>query len=260
MLKKRIIAVITISDNLVVQSFNYNKILPLGKPEIFLENFNRWNADEIIINDISRSRNKLGPNFDLIKKIGKMKISTPITYMGGISNFTEANRVINLGFERIAVDKLFHENPDEIVKIAKNIGSQAIIISMPVQFKNNSILQYDYILKKTFKLEEKKIFKFRKYFSEIMIADYKNEGDPNAFDLRLIKKFKSLFNDIKILPFGGISENTQLFKILSLSNTSGVCISNFLSYTEHSIQKYKLFLEKKKINCIRPPEFEKNFI
>ena len=93
-----------------------------------------------------------------------------------------------------------------------------------------------------------------------MIADYKNEGDPNAFDLRLIKKFKSLFNDIKILPFGGISENTQLFKILSLSNTSGVCISNFLSYTEHSIQKYKLFLEKKKINCIRPPEFEKNFI
>ena len=74
------------------------------------------------------------------------------------------------------------------------------------------------------------------------------------------RKFKNLFNDIKILPFGGISENTQLFKILSLSNISGVCISNFLSYTEHSIQKYKLFLEKKKIDCIRPPEFEKNFI
>ena len=53
MFKKRIIGVITIYNNLAVQSFSYSKILPLGNPKILLENLDRWNTDEIIILDFS---------------------------------------------------------------------------------------------------------------------------------------------------------------------------------------------------------------
>ena len=52
MLKKRIIAVLIISDNLVVQSIGFRKYLPVGKPEIAVEFLNEWGIDEIILLDI----------------------------------------------------------------------------------------------------------------------------------------------------------------------------------------------------------------
>jgi cyclase len=39
MLKKRIAAVIIVKDNIVVQSINFKKYLPVGKPAIALEFF-----------------------------------------------------------------------------------------------------------------------------------------------------------------------------------------------------------------------------
>ena len=47
MLKKRIIANISISDGIVVQSFGFQKKLPLGRPEAFVKNLDRWMVDEI---------------------------------------------------------------------------------------------------------------------------------------------------------------------------------------------------------------------
>ena len=52
--------------------------MPLGKPEILAENLDRWGADEIIIQCIDRSSQKLGPDFDTLALIGKQGISTPI--------------------------------------------------------------------------------------------------------------------------------------------------------------------------------------
>ena len=46
--------------------YNY---LPLGKVECMVKNFDRWNSDEILINCIDRSKKKIGPDFELLKKM-----------------------------------------------------------------------------------------------------------------------------------------------------------------------------------------------
>ena len=63
MLKKRLIASVCVKNNIAVQSISYSKYLPLGLPEIIVENLARWQADEILINFIDRSLKKLGPDF-----------------------------------------------------------------------------------------------------------------------------------------------------------------------------------------------------
>ena len=106
MFKKRIIGVITIYNNLAVQSFSYSKILPLGNPKILLENLDRWNTDEIIILDFSVTKENKGPNFEIIKELGQTIKNTPVAYGGGIRNAGDAIRIINMGFERVIVDNL----------------------------------------------------------------------------------------------------------------------------------------------------------
>ena len=86
MKKKRIIGVVTVKDGWAVQSFGYKRFLPLGKPEILAKNLDDWGADEILINDIDRTKKFKEPNFKLLEKISDLKLSTPIIYSGGIKN------------------------------------------------------------------------------------------------------------------------------------------------------------------------------
>jgi cyclase len=260
MLKKRIIATVSISDGIVVQSFGFKKKLPLGRPEAFVKNLDRWMVDEIIINDFSRSKNNQNPNFDMIKQIGSIKKNTPITYSGGISNADEAARIINYGFERIALDNLYIKNPNEIKAIAKKIGSQAIIVSIPLKIYRRKLYHYNHVDKISEQLNFGKLDSYGNYFSELMLIDYLNEGKKNSFNSKIIDEFCKKNKKLKIIPFGGISENKQVHKIIKSKQVTALCIGNFLNYIENSYQLYKEFLINKKIKNIRAASYKKNFI
>ena len=60
--------VVNIKDGFVVQSFGFNKYLPLGKPECLIENLDRWGADEILLNIMDLSSKSLGPDLRLLEK------------------------------------------------------------------------------------------------------------------------------------------------------------------------------------------------
>tara|TARA_A100001011_G_scaffold393858_1_gene484802 strand:- start:3128 stop:3913 length:786 start_codon:yes stop_codon:yes gene_type:complete len=261
MLKKRIIGTIVIYEELVVQSFGFKRKLPLGKPEIFIENLDRWGVDEIAVLDISASKLSNGVNFDLLKKIGNVNKNTPIAYGGGIKSKKDAVDIINLGFERVILDNLFINNSDEIKKISRSIGSQAVIISLPLSVgKANTLLHYDYLKKISNTLETSKIINNRNYFSEIMLIDYKNEGYFQSFSKNLLKKFLDKDLKVPLLVFGGISHNKQIEFFLNQKEVMGVCIGNFLNYKEHTVQTYKDFLMNKKTNFIRDKSFYKNIL
>ncbi|MFN8967222.1 MAG: HisA/HisF-related TIM barrel protein, partial [Pseudanabaena sp.] len=109
MLKKRLIGVVTIKDGWAVQSFGYQRYLPLGKPECLIKNLDRWGADEILVQVIDRSRQKIAPDFSLLERIGKLGLSTPLIYGGGIRNVDDGVKAIHYGADRLVVDALLHD-------------------------------------------------------------------------------------------------------------------------------------------------------
>ena len=132
MVKKRLVGVVTIRNGLAVQSFSYKYYLPLGNPLCIIQNLDRWGVDEILIQVTDRSVNQLGPDFELLNKLGEIKISTPIIYCGGIRNANDADNVIKHGSDRIALDHLLMNSNSELVKISKVLGSQALIACLPL--------------------------------------------------------------------------------------------------------------------------------
>ena len=82
MLRKRLIAVVTVLDGLAVQSFGYQRYLPLGKPECLVENLDRWGVDEIFVQVIDRSARNLGPDLGLLLRLGSLGLETPLIYGG----------------------------------------------------------------------------------------------------------------------------------------------------------------------------------
>ena len=69
MLKKRIIATLTVLDGIVVQSIGFKKYLPVGRPSVAVEFLNKWGIDEIVLTDISARRNQKNPSYETYKAL-----------------------------------------------------------------------------------------------------------------------------------------------------------------------------------------------
>ena len=238
MIKKRLVSSIIYKDDSVVQSFNYKTFLPIGSIESSVKNLNRWNADEILILSIERSKKKIGPDFDLLNKIKNLKIETPIIYGGGISNLDDAKKVIALGADRIVVESIIDTNYSQFEEISKNIGKQSIILSMPLSInQDNEIRFFDHKTQKEYEISDNFIKAIKDdLISEILISDYKNQGTMNGFDLRIIKKL-NYTNDL--ILSGGIYKKNDFKKIFRDKRVVASAVGNNLNYGEHRIQKFK---------------------
>lgn len=252
MLKKRLIGVVTVKNGLAVQSFNYGRYLPLGKPEYLVENLDRWGADEILVQVIDHSTKNLGPDFKLLSRLGAMGLETPLIYAGGIRSVEDGVKLVQAGADRIVLDTLLHEDLLQIKKLSEHLGAQALIASLPLSLEESRIVWLNYRTRKSSILGDDVLHMMRTgVISEVLITDWLHEGIHGGFERRLIEQFP--LKDVPIIAFGGISEQEQMCDLLQLPCITAVAVGNFLSYREHAIQNYK---EALKIMPLRPATYK----
>ena len=237
MIKKRLIAAVIIRENLVIQSIEFKKFLPIGSIECVIKNLNRWQADEILILSIDRSKNKLGPNLQILSKIKKLSVHTPIIYGGGISSAHDAKEVISLGADRIILENVVQNDFKNFIKISETIGAQSIILSMPLSISKGTLLFYNYKIRKEEKINNNFYEAMEKnLFSELLIIDYKNQGLMKGFNEQLLKKFNK---KIPLILYGGIHPKKNFMRLFSDKRGVATTIWNSLNYGKHKIQKFK---------------------
>lgn len=238
MLRKRLIGVITVKDGWAVQSFGYQRYLPLGRPECLAENLDRWGADEILVLCIDRSCRQLGPDFALLQRLSGLGLSTPLTYGGGIRSVEDAGAVIQLGADRIGLDALLRDAPERVLTIAERLGAQALIAVLPLSLKSGKLEWLDYRHHTSQPLDASLLSLLAEgVISEALIVDWQHEGRPRAFDLELIRSFP--LSEVPLLAFGGLSDPAQMRQLLVLPRVAAVAVGNFLNYREHAIQSLR---------------------
>lgn len=238
MLKKRLVGVVTVKNGWAVQSFGYRRYLPLGKPECLVENLDRWGADEILVQIIDRSMENSRPDFELLERLGKLGLETPLIYGGGIRSVADGVKLIQLGADRIVVDALLHEDLFSVRGLSERLGAQALIASLPLSWNGNSLMWLNYRFKTSTLIPDDVLDLIQSgVISEILISDWEHEGMPGGFEQKLVEEFP--LNEASIIAFGGLSKPEQIRVLLHSPRVTAVAIGNFLSYREHAIQEYK---------------------
>src|SRR5437899_2670548 len=131
MLKKRIIGCLVVKNGIVVQSIGFNKYLPVGKPTIAVEYLNRWGIDEIVLVDISATKNKQQPNYKMYKELSA-KCYVPLAIGGGITHIGQVTELMHCGADKVIINKTALEIPDFISQTARVFGNQCVIIAIDV--------------------------------------------------------------------------------------------------------------------------------
>lgn len=253
MLKKRLIGVITIKNGWAVQSFGYERYLPLGRPEVLAENLDRWGADEIVLQCIDRSKGGFGPDLDTLKKVASKGLGTPIIYIGGVRTLEDGMKVIQSGADRLALDSLLHDSPEVVVELSHKLGAQALIGSVPLSMGDSGARLYDYRVGEERDFSSKFLDLIKaKVISELMVIDWQGDGHKNGFKTELLETLPVL--GLPLIVFGGLSSAKKVRQVLSRGEVSAAAVGNFLNYKEHAIAEYKKQLSELPIRMISASE------
>ena len=105
MLRPRIIPCLLIHQGGLVKTQCFKGGKYLGDPINAVKIFNEKEADELMVLDIDATRLALEPNFDLISKISA-ECRMPLCYGGGVKTAQQAERIIDMGVEKVAIAQL----------------------------------------------------------------------------------------------------------------------------------------------------------
>jgi imidazole glycerol-phosphate synthase subunit HisF len=134
MLRPRLIPCLLVSDGGLVKTVSFRQPKYVGDPINAVKIFNEKEADELIVLDIDATARNRGPNLRLITQFAA-ECRMPLCYGGGIKSIEQAVQIIGLGVEKIAISSAAMENPQLISMIAKEIGSQSVVVVLDVRKK-----------------------------------------------------------------------------------------------------------------------------
>ena len=134
MILPRIIPCLLIKDGGLVKTVKFSNPKYVGDPINAVKIFNEKKVDELIVLDIDATKKKVDPNYNLIRKIAE-ECRMPLCYGGGIKSIAQAEKIIGLGVEKVAISSSAVYNPDLLSKISKKLGNQSMVLVLDVKKK-----------------------------------------------------------------------------------------------------------------------------
>src|SRR5262245_52897526 len=199
----RTIPVLLLSKNGMVKTRSFSKPRYLGDPINAVKIFNEKMVDELILPDIdATAQNKI--EFDWIQD-AVSEAFMPIAYGGGLSSVDQCARILASGVEKVIINTAAVERPALIQEIAKQFGSQAIVVS--IDARRNRWQQWKAYIRgasKQTKYSPAALAQICEQLGagEIFLTSVAREGSFDGYDIDLIRSVTSVVG-IPVIANGG---------------------------------------------------------
>lgn len=138
MFAKRIIPCLDCKDGRVVKGIQFVNLRDAGDPGELAEMYNHEGADELVMLDISASREGRATLMDTVKRVAR-RLFIPLTVGGGVRALEDARRLLSAGADKVAVNTAAAQTPEVVSVIAENYGRQAIVVAIDARRRGASV-------------------------------------------------------------------------------------------------------------------------
>ena len=157
----------------------------------------------------------------------------PLCYGGGIKSPEQAQRIFNLGVEKIAISSAAIENPNIVSEIAERVGNQSVVVVLDIKKKLFGN-KYSVLTHNGKKESEINPFEFAKRLEvlgagEIVINSIDNDGVMKGYDFELINRIRDEIT-IPMTVLGGAGCYDDLGEVIKQHGIIGVAAGSLFVF------------------------------
>lgn len=232
MLRPRIIPCLLVKDKGLVKTVNFKNPKYVGDPINAVRIFNEKEVDELIVLDIDATLEKRGPDYNMIEHLaGECRM--PLCYGGGIRTAEQAQRIIGLGVEKVAISSAAIENPELITIIAEIIGNQSVVVVLDVKKRllGDVYEVWTYNGRRaTGKYPSELALQMEILGAgEIVISSIDNEGLMKGYDLALVDKIQEAIS-VPLTVLGGAGSLRDIGQLINKYGAIGAAAGSLFVF------------------------------
>jgi len=184
----------------------------------------------------------------LVTRIAR-RINIPFTVGGGIGSIDDVSLLLQCGADKISVNTAAVRNPQLITDLAKQFGSQCIVLAIDTDFENGD--WYVYLNGGREKTDVKTIDWAKKGVAlgagEILLTSMKHDGAKDGFALDITRAVSEAVN-VPVIASGGAGTMQHFVDVFREGKADAALAASIFHYNEIAIPELK--------NCLKANEIE----
>ena len=206
----------------------------VGDPINAIKIFNDKEVDELILLDITATKERRKPNFEMIAEVAS-ECFMPLAYGGGIATIEDARRILKSGVEKVIFNTAAHNDPAVIRQATIEFGSQAVVVSIDV--KRKLLGRYEVFIEAGSAGTGVNPVEYAQRMQELgagelFINAIDKDGTMSGYDLELIDKVLHAV-DVPVIFCGGAGSVNDFAAAAGIGATAMAAGAMFVFYGPH---------------------------
>lgn len=247
MLAKRIIPCLDIKDGQTVKGINFLDIKNVGDPVELGARYAAMGADELVFLDITATHEKRKTLSELVQRIARV-INIPFTVGGGISSVEDVAYLLTCGADKISVNSAAVRNPQLIQDLAKQFGSQCVVLAIDTKFQEGD--WYVYLNGGRIATDIKTIDWAKQAVElgagEILLTSMNHDGTKDGFALDITRAVSEAVN-VPVIASGGAGKMEHFVDVFKEGKADAALAASIFHYNEIGIPELKSYLKNQSI-------------
>lgn len=243
--KNRLIATLLVSAGDVVQTRRFKRTNMVGSAFTAVDFFNSWTVDEIMVLEISQTHDYLEKFAVIVEELSR-RCFVPLTVGGKIADIGMVSRYTRAGADKVVVNTNAVRNPSLITEIARDFGTQCVVLSIDAQPDPSLPSGYRVMIDNGREPTPLDALAWaheavRRGAGEIMVNSLENDGDKRGYDLALVRLIADAV-PVPVIAMGGVGKWEHLVEGIREGHADAAAAGNIFHYAEHSTKKAKEFM------------------
>ncbi len=240
-LARRIIPCLDVKDGRVVKGISFVQLRDAGDPVEQAAAYDAQGADELCYLDISASPEGRATLVDIVARTAD-QIFAPLTVGGGVRSIADAERLLEAGADKIAVNTAALRRPELVAAIAARFGTQAIVVAVDAKREGAAWGVFSHGGRTPEGLDAldwcRRVADLGA--GELLVTSMDRDGTGTGYDLELVAAVANAVS-IPVIASGGVGDLAHLAAGLE-AGADAVLAASIFHFGKHTIGEAKRYL------------------
>ncbi|HPM12054.1 MAG TPA: imidazole glycerol phosphate synthase subunit HisF [Bacteroidales bacterium] len=248
MLAKRIIPCLDIKDGRTVKGVNFLELRDAGDPVELGAMYAEQGADELTFLDITATLERRDTLVSLVKKIA-LHLNIPFTVGGGIKSIADVDALLAAGADKITINSAAVYTPQLVTDLAKQFGSQCIVVAIDTKLYNDTWMVHTHGGKKPTDITTLSWVReiYNRGAGEILLTSMNHDGTKNGFANEITRTVSQMV-DIPVIASGGAGTMEHFKDVFENGKADAALAASIFHFKEIGIPELKQYLHNEGIS------------